>query len=132
MIHCQREQSPTAEEVAEVFRASGIRRSVDDLERISTMITNANLIITARNHVGKLIGIARALTDFSYCCYLSDLAVDADYQRRGIGQQLINQVQKEIGEQSMLLLLAAPEAAEYYPHIGFEKSENAWIIKRVK
>ena len=132
MIHCQREQSPTAEEVAEVFRASGIRRPVDDLERISTMITNANLIITARNHVGKLIGIARALTDFSYCCYLSDLAVDKDYQRKGIGQQLINQVQKEIGEQSMLLLLAAPEAAEYYPHIGFEKSGNAWIIKSVK
>lgn len=132
MIHCQREQSPTAEEVAEVFRASGIRRPVDDLERISNMITNANLIITARNHVGKLVGIARALTDFSYCCYLSDLAVDKDYQRKGIGQQLIEQVQKEIGEQSMLLLLAAPEAAEYYPLIGFEKSENAWIIKRVK
>ncbi|MBI3259494.1 MAG: GNAT family N-acetyltransferase [Ignavibacteriae bacterium] len=132
MIHCQREQAPSVDEVAEVFRASGIRRPVDNLERISMMIANANLIVTARNHIGKLVGIARALTDFSYCCYLSDLAVDKDYQRKGIGQQLINQVQKEIGEQSMLLLLAAPEAAEYYPHIGFEKSENAWIIKRVK
>lgn len=132
MIHCQREQSPTAEEVADVFKASGIRRPVDDLERISMMIANANLIITARNHVGKLVGIARALTDFSYCCYLSDLAVDKDYQRKGIGQRLINEIQKEIGEKSMLLLLAAKEASEYYPHIGFEKSENAWIIKRVK
>lgn len=132
MIYCQREKAPSVEEVADVFRASGIRRPIDDLERISTMISNANLIITARTLQGKLVGIARALTDFSYCCYLSDLAVDKDYQRKGIGQQLVNEVQKEIGEKSMLLLLAAPEAAEYYPHIGFEKSENAWIIKRVQ
>ncbi len=132
MIHCQREEAPSVEEVAEVFRASGIRRPIDDLDRISTMISNANLIITARTLQGKLVGIARALTDFSYCCYLSDLAVDKTFQRQGIGLELIKHIQKEIGEKSMLLLLAAPEAAEYYPHIGFEKSENAWIIKRVK
>lgn len=93
------------------------------------MVGNANLIITARDGE-RLVGIARALTDFSYCCYLSDLAVDAAYQRRGIGQELIRQVQEAIGPESMLLLLAAPQAAEYYPHIGFTQVANGWIINR--
>lgn len=125
------ENAPGAIEVADVFRRSGIRRPVDDLERIGTMIEHANLIITAR-HEGRLVGIARALTDFRYCCYLSDLAVDRELQRSGIGVELVRRVHDAIGEETMLLLLAAPEAMEYYPKIGFEKVENAWIINRMR
>lgn len=93
------------------------------------MIANANLIICARDGT-KLVGIARALTDFSYCCYLSDLAVDPDYQRLGIGRELIERTRAAIGDESMLLLLASPEAQNYYPHIGFEAVHNGWIIAR--
>ena len=123
------EQGVSAAEVAAVFAASGIRRPVDDLERIARMITNADIIACARDN-GRLVGVARALTDFSYCCYLSDLAVDRAYQRQGIGRGLIDLVAKTIGDESMLLLLSAPEADEYYPHIGFGKADNAWIIAR--
>lgn len=112
-----------------LFRRSGIRRPVEDLDRIGRMIAHANLIICARDGV-KLVGIARALTDYSFCCYLSDLAVDRDYQRNGIGKELVKRVQEAIGEEVMLLLLAAPEARDYYPHIGFERADNAWIIHR--
>jgi predicted N-acetyltransferase YhbS len=93
------------------------------------MVANANLVVCARDGE-KLVGIARALTDFSYCCYLSDLAVDREYQRMGIGRELVRLVHEQVGDESMLLLLAAPEAQEYYPHIGFEKVENGWIIRR--
>lgn len=119
----------TAQAVVELFRASGIRRPVDDLPRIQKMLDHANLTITAWDGE-KLVGIARALTDFSFCCYLSDLAVDKAYQRQGIGKELVRRVQKAIGEESMLLLLAAPEAREYYPHIGFQKVDRAWGIDR--
>ncbi|MCI0394419.1 MAG: GNAT family N-acetyltransferase [Chloroflexi bacterium] len=119
----------TAEAVAEVFRRSGIRRPVGDLPRIQRMLDNANLTITAWDGE-RLVGIGRALTDFSFCCYLSDLAVDRDYQRQGIGRTIMDRVQQAIGEESMLLLLAAPEAMEYYPHVGFTKVENGWIINR--
>jgi hypothetical protein len=78
------EERPPAEEVAEVFRRSGIRRPVDDIPRIARMVEHANLIVTARDN-DRLVGIARALTDFCFCCYLSDLAVDRDYQRSGSG-----------------------------------------------
>ena len=115
--------------VAEVFRRSGIRRPVDNVERIGRMLANANLTICAYDGA-RLVAIARALTDFSYCCYLSDLAVDREYQRLGIGQELVRRVHEAIGPEAMLLLLAAPAAADYYPHIGFEKADNAWIIHR--
>lgn len=115
--------------VAAVFDSSGLRRPTDDLARIARMFANANLVISAW-HKGQLIGVCRALTDFSYCCYLSDLAVAKEYQHHGIGREMIAQVQAVIGEEVALMLLASPEAMGYYPKLGFEKIENGFIIKR--
>jgi predicted N-acetyltransferase YhbS len=119
----------TAQAVIEVFKSSGINRPVDDVKRIQNMIDNSNLIITAWDGV-ELIGIARSVTDYHYCCYLSDLAVKKEYQKSGIGKKLIEFTQDTIGEQTMLLLLSAVTAMEYYPKIGFEKVENGFVIKR--
>ncbi len=120
-----------AHQLSDLFRASGIKRPVDDLNRIKKMIDNSNLTVTAWDGE-RLVGIARALSDFSYCCYLSDLAIDKEYQNQGIGHELVNEVQKLISEESNLVLLSAPEAIEYYPKIGFEKAGNAYIIYRKK
>lgn len=119
----------TGEEVADVFVRSGINRPTDDIDRIQKMLDQANLTITAW-HGQKLIGIARSLTDFCYCCYLSDLAVDTEYQRGGVGKELIQQTQRQLSEQVSLILLSAPTAMSYYPKVGFDKVENAWIIRR--
>jgi GNAT superfamily N-acetyltransferase len=119
----------TPEQLAAVFEASGIRRPTNDLARMGRMLEHGSLLVTAWDGE-RLVGVARALTDFSYCCYLSDLAVDREYQKGGIGRELIKRVRAAIGEQSMLLLLAAPEAMEYYPKVGFEFVQNGWIIKR--
>jgi predicted N-acetyltransferase YhbS len=123
------EETPDAAEVAELYRSAGLRRPVEDLERIGRMIAHANLIVCARDGE-RLVGIARALTDFSFCCYLSDLAVAAEYQRQGIGKALIAQVQEAIGEEAMLLLLSVPTAMPYYPQVGFQAVENGWTIPR--
>jgi GNAT superfamily N-acetyltransferase len=104
---------------------------VDDLPRLEKMLAHANLVIGAYLD-GRLVGIARALTDFSYCCYLSDLAVVKEFQHRGIGRELIRRVKERVGDESMLLLLSAPTAMEYYPKVGLEKVENGWIIKRTR
>lgn len=109
----------------------GVRRPVDDPARIQRMIDFASVMLCARDE-GKLVGIARSLTDYSYCCYLSDLAVDKAYQGKKIGQQLILRTQEIIGEQAMLLLLEAPMAKGYYEHVGFEKVENGWMLPRKK
>ena len=129
-ISYQSGNKPSPEELADIFRRSGLNRPVDDRPRLARMLEYSNLLVTARDGE-KLVGVARAFTDFSYCCYLSDLAVDKEYQHSGIGRELVRHVQTAIGEQSMLLLLAAPEAMPYYPKIGFEPVANGWIIKRV-
>ena len=121
----------SAAELAALFRSSGINRPVDDLPRLEKMLAHANLLIGAYMD-GRLVGIARALTDFSYCCYLSDLAVAKEHQHRGIGRELIRRVKQRVGEESMLLLLSAPAAMAYYPKVGLEKVENGWIVKRTK
>jgi ribosomal protein S18 acetylase RimI-like enzyme len=93
------------------------------------MIDHANLIVSAWDGT-KLIGIGRALTDFSFCCYLSDLAVDRDYQRAGIGRALVAAVLEQIGDCCSLILLSVPEAMEYYPKLGFEEIKNGFMIRR--
>ena len=122
-------QSMDAMEVAEVFKMSGITRPVHDLDRIQRMIDHADMIVTARIN-GQLVGIARAITDYSYCCYLSDLAVDANYQRSGIGKELVHCIQEKLGEEVTLVLVSAPNAVDYYPRIGFEKSDKTFLIRR--
>ncbi len=128
-IQFRTNEKVSAEAVIEVFKSSGISRPFDDIVRIQTMIDNSNLIVTAWKEK-ELIGISRSITDFSYCCYLSDLAVKKEYQKFGIGKTLIDLTQLAVGEQTMLLLLSNASAIEYYPKAGFEKIENGYLIKR--
>jgi ribosomal protein S18 acetylase RimI-like enzyme len=107
------------------------RRPAADLDRLDQMLRNADIIATARDG-GRLVGIARAVTDFSYCCYLSDLAVDTEYQRRGIGQRLIEETRLKAGEYATLILVAAPAAESYYPSIGMKHLASCWAIPRVR
>lgn len=122
---------PDTEKIIDLYKSSGINRPIADKERIAKMYANSNLIVTAWD-ISKLVGISRSLTDFCYSCYLSDLAVRKEYQKHGIGKKLIALTKEKIGEHTMLLLLAAPAAMDYYPKVGFEPVENGFIIKRTK
>lgn len=120
---------PDTGAIIEVCDSSGLKRPTTDAERIRQMFAHANLVVTAWDG-GRLVGVARALTDFCYCCYLSDLAVHKDYQHLGIGRELIRITRERVGQGSNLLLLSAPQAMDYYPKLGFERVENGFIIKR--
>ena len=129
MITYENARNFDVEKIIEVFESSGIIRPTKEKERIRSMFENANLIYFAYDS-GELIGLARCVTDFSYCCYLSDLAVKKEYQKQGVGKKLIEKVREHIGEKASLILLAANSAMNYYPKIDFEKADNAFIIKR--
>ena len=103
------------------------RRPVNDRGVIEGMLKNADLIVTARDGP-LLVGVSRAITDFAFCTYLSCLAVDETYQRHGIGKELIRRTHEAAGLKTTLLLLAAPKAQAYYPHIGMTKHESCWLI----
>jgi GNAT superfamily N-acetyltransferase len=126
-----RQITPT--QFIDVLRRStlGERRPVDDPARIADMLAHANLICTAWDRERDLlVGVSRSLTDFSYCCYLSDLAVDVAYQKTGIGKRLVELTQSRLHPQCKIILLAAPKAETYYPKIGFRHFHSAWILAR--
>ena len=118
------------DQVIELYRAStlGERRPIDDRPRFTLMLRNANLVITAWD-ADLLVGISRSITDFSYFTYLSDLAVRVSHQKQGIGRELIRLTQFHGGPKTHLLLLAAPAAEKYYPHVGFSHAPQAWLLK---
>ena len=117
------------EDAIDLYRRStlGERRPVDRPDIFEGMLKHANLVITAWDGE-RLIGIARSLTDFTYVTYLADLAVDAEYQKRGIGKQLIKETQKRVELECMIVLLAAPKANDYYGKLGFEHNPRAWVL----
>ncbi len=128
-IDYRRNVSLETGDIIRVLESSGIRRPTDDPDRIERMFANASLTISAWAG-GRLVGLARSITDWSYCCYLSDLAVEPEFQRRGIGRELIRHTQAAIGDEVSLMLLAAPEAMSYYPPLGFEVIDNGFKIAR--
>ncbi|EHS1090839.1 GNAT family N-acetyltransferase [Vibrio cholerae] len=105
----------------------GARRPTDNYECISGMLENADLLVSA--WIGeRLVGVARSVTDFHYCCYLSDLAVSEQIQSKGIGKELIRQTFVSLKKGCKLILLSAPQATEYYPKIGFKQHNSAWLM----
>jgi GNAT superfamily N-acetyltransferase len=126
-----REATLDPSEFIDVLQRSGLaeRRPVADRDRIERMIAHANLIVTARDG-GRLIGVSRALTDFAYCCYLSDLAVDRQYQGSGIGQRLIEETRRAAGPEAACILLSAPGALGFYRAIGMPQSDKAFVFER--
>jgi predicted N-acetyltransferase YhbS len=118
------------DQMLDLYRAStlGERRPIDDRAIFADMMRHANLVVTAWD--GDLVvGISRSLTDFSYVCYLADLAVRDTHQRLGIGRELIARTRAELGPRSMIVLLAAPAAVDYYPRLGFTKHGSAWLLR---
>jgi predicted N-acetyltransferase YhbS len=106
------------------------RRPVNLPARIAEMVARADVVIAARTTDGRLVGVSRAITDFCYCTYLSDLAVDVAYQCQGIGRELIRRTHDAAGRCTTLILLSAPAAQSYYPHVGMRRHESCWVIDR--
>lgn len=130
MIEYRDNATITAEQAIDLYKRStlGERRPIHNVRTFEAMLKNANLTVTAWDGEA-LVGISRSLTDFAYVAYLADLAVDQEYQRSGIGKQLIEETKCRLGPECMIVLLAAPKANEYYEHIGFEHNPRAWTLK---
>ena len=116
------------DDIIRVFNTAGLNRPTQDRARMTQMFEAADLTVSAWDGA-QLVGVARALTDFAYCCYLSDLAVDENYQHQGIGQELVQTLRSQLSEAVTLLLIAAPSAVTYYPKLGFEPLERGFVIR---
>jgi GNAT superfamily N-acetyltransferase len=128
------EPSLTPDEFIDLLRRSTLaeRRPVDEPTTIAGMLAHADIILTARDESRLLVGVSRAVTDFHYCTYLSDLAVDVAFQRKGIGRELIRRTHESAGLNTRLILLSAPAARTYYPHIGMRQHDSCWTIDPIR
>ena len=117
----------SADQFIDLLRCSTLGER--DRECMEGMVNNSNLLVTAWDG-DKLVGVARSMTDFHYACYLSDLAVDQDYQRQGIGKQLQILTQQQLGRHCKLILIAAPAANAYYGRIGYTQMPRCWVLDR--
>lgn len=127
---CYRDDLTISVETAiDLYRRSGLgeRRPVDRPDIFAGMLDQACLLVTAWDGEA-LVGVARTLTDFSYVAYLADLAVDAAYQRQGIGKRLVEATKRRLGRECQIVLLAAPKANDYYPKLGFQHNPRAWVL----
>jgi ribosomal protein S18 acetylase RimI-like enzyme len=126
-----RDDAPIAvQDAIDLYRRAtlGERRPIDRPDIFGAMLGNADLTVSAWRG-GRLVGIARTLTDFSYVAYLADLAVDVQCQRQGIGRRLVEETRRRLGPECMIVLLAAPDANDYYPKLGFEHNPRAWVLR---
>ncbi|MEO0996844.1 MAG: GNAT family N-acetyltransferase [Pseudomonadota bacterium] len=120
----------SAEAFVDVLKRSGLaaRRPVDEPSRIAAMLRHADLIATARDpdRDGQLVGVSRCITDFAFCCYLSDLAVDTAYQGRGIGSGLIDASRARLDNGCSFFLISAPQAVGFYERLDMPRIDLAF------
>ncbi len=129
MIEYATQRAITTEQFIQLLKSSTLaeRRPVDDQACIEKMVNGADLMVTAWQ-ADVLVGVARSVTDFGYCCYLSDLAVAQSHQRQGIGRRLIELTRAQLDAECKLILLSAPAAQSYYPQLGFCRHPSAWVM----
>jgi ribosomal protein S18 acetylase RimI-like enzyme len=110
----------------------GETRPVDDPARIETMLDSANLILTARLDRADrpLVGVLRGLTDFSWVCYVSELAVSKSVQGLGVGRGLMDEARRSLGPQVAISLVSMPDAIGFYERIGMARTPDAfWLVR---
>ncbi|MFZ1705860.1 MAG: GNAT family N-acetyltransferase [Saprospiraceae bacterium] len=122
---------PDIEQLVDLFNCSDYFPIKDktDLTRIEKMFKNSNIVITVWEN-RKLIGLSRAISDFSYCCYLSDLCVRDEYKKNGIGKELVMLTKQTAGDECKLILQSSPNAKGFYKNIGMENIDSAFIFQR--
>ena len=131
MPYSVQQDTLTAESFLDILRRSGLAdRRPSDLRTLSAMLENADILLTARDTTGTLVGVARSITDYAYCTYLSDLAVDREHQGKGLGRQLIDETHRIAGKETSLILLAAPNAVSYYEHIAMDRHPACFLLQR--
>ena len=105
---------------------------VGDTARLAAMLAAADLIVTARmlQPGGPLAGIARCITDFTWCCYVSDLAVSASAQGSGIGKGLLDEIRRQLGPEVSVILVSMPDAVGFYERAGMARIADAFWHRR--
>ena len=103
-------------------------------ERIPKLVRNVSISLTARNEEGLLVGALFGLTDFAYWLYVTDLGVDRDYERQGIGRRLMKQAHEMAGGEKdiAVYLIANENAVPFYEKCGMKKADDVMQYNHIE
>ena len=103
-------------------------------ERIPRLLENASISLAARNDENRLIGVLLGLTDFAYWLYVTDLGVDRDYERQGIGRSLMKQAHELAGGEKdiAVYLIANEDAVPFYEKLGMKRADDVMKYNHIE
>lgn len=115
------------EDFIRLIRQSPFKEAVptDNLTQLDAMLNNADLLVSAWDGE-QVVGFVRTVTDFSSCCYICELAVDAHYQKHGIDRQLMRLAAEELSADCQILFFSTDSNLTEYLKLGFTQSPRAW------
>ena len=103
-------------------------------ERIPRLLENVSISLAARNDENRLIGVLLGLTDFAYWLYVTDLGVDRDYERQGIGRSLMKQAHELAGGEKdiAVYLIANEDAVPFYEKLGMKRADDVMKYNHIE
>jgi GNAT superfamily N-acetyltransferase len=110
----------------------GTIRPVDDEGRLKTMLSAADIIVTARKDEPDrpLVGVARGIADFAWVCYHSEVAVTKAAQGLGVGRGLLDETRRLLGPEVAIALISVPDAVGFYERAGMARMPDAFWFSR--
>ena len=128
------EQDLAAGDYIDVVGSTYMRecRPVANPERVTKILAGSNMIVTARDDDGEIVGVLRGVSDGEWVCYVADLAVREGHQRKGIGTGLLDCCKAILGPGMGIVLVAYPEAVEYYRKIGMGEMLAFYVDREIR
>ena len=103
-------------------------------ERIEKLVKNVSISLVARNENGLVVGVLFGLTDFCYWLYITDVGVDRNYERQGIGSKLIKKAHEIAGGEKdiAVYLIANENAIPFYEKLGMKKADEVMKYNHIE
>lgn len=103
-------------------------------ERISKLVDNVSISLVARNENNLVVGVLFGLTDFAYWLYITDLGVDREYERQGIGKRLMKTAHELAGGEKdiAVYLIANENAVPFYEKLGMKKADDVMQYNHIE
>ena len=132
-----RSERLTAEEYIDFLKRTDLGSQYPEerfAERIPRLLHNASISLVARNKELRVIGVLLGLTDFAYWLFVTDLGVDRDYERQGIGSRLMKQAHEMAGGETdiAVYLIANEQAVSFYEKLGMKKADDVMTYNHIE
>lgn len=113
------------QEVLDLYEAVGWTAYTSTPETLVRALAGSHRIVSARRD-GRLVGLARTISDGATVVHLQDVLVHPDEQRRGLGERLLNELfaQYEGIRQRVLLTDTEDRQRAFYESLGFVEAHD--------